>query len=581
MPNFFTDNDDIQFLFDHMDLRGLAAMMENDFAFAADYEFAPIDADDALDNYRRILEVLGDLAGNVIAPTAEETDRVGNVLNEDGTVTYAPGIAEAIKRLGQADMMGFTLPYRYGGLNCPQLLYSMSNDIVSRADASLMNIYGLQGIAETINAFADDTTKAQYLPDMASGKHTGAMVLTEPDAGSDLQAVKVRAYQDDSGQWFVHGVKRFITNGCGEILLVLARTEPETTDGRGLSLLLVERGPRVKVRRLEEKLGIHGSPTCELFFDDAPARLIGETKRGLVTYVMSLMNGARIGIASQSLGIGEAAYRVARSYAHSRRQFGKAIEDLPAVRELLVDMSVDLQAARALTYYASYCVDLEIGATRKAEGVTPCSDDEQKTAKKQARVYKRYNGLLTPMSKYYASEMSMRVANQAVAVLGGSGYMKDYPVERHLRDSRITTIYEGTTQLQVVAAVRGVTSGTADTLIGELLDRDWPADQQEAVDRLSEARGQMAEAIGFVKSQPGGDYMDLYGRRLVDMAITLIVGALLADHATASPRKQATLGRWLAWKLPQFEADQQMIMTGDRQILQEFEALAGPVPAVE
>ncbi|MCX5758466.1 MAG: acyl-CoA dehydrogenase family protein, partial [Candidatus Hydrogenedentes bacterium] len=274
MANFYTDNDDIKFLFHHLDMARLSAIMEEGFRFRKDFDFAPDSSADAVDNYERILKVVGQLTAEVIAPTAEETDKTGNVLNEDGSVTYAPGIAEALKRLGQADLMGFTLPYRFGGLNCPNLLYTMSNEMISRADASLMNIYGLQGIAETINAFGDEAIKQQYLPPMARGEWTGAMVLTEPDAGSDgsdLQAVKCRAYQDQAGNWFVRGVKRFITNGCGEVLLVLARSEPEITDGRGLSLVVVDRGPKVRVRRLENKLGIHGSPTCELFFDDAPA----------------------------------------------------------------------------------------------------------------------------------------------------------------------------------------------------------------------------------------------------------------------------------------------------------------------
>ena len=411
MANFYLDNEDIQFLFDYHDVAQLAQLVEENFRFCKEFDFAPESIEDAIDNYKRILTILGQLSGDVIWPSAESTDRIGNQLNEDGSVNYAPGIAEAIKRLGQADLMGFTLPYRFGGLNCPELIYTMSNEILSRADASLMNIYGLQGIAETINAFADEQLKQAYLPDMAAGQKTGAMVLTEPDAGSDLQAVKVKAWQDDTGNWFVSGVKRFITNGCGEILLVLARSEENTSDGRGLSLLLVERGPKVKVRRLENKLGIHGSPTCELFFDDAPAQLIGERQRGLVTYVMSLMNGARIGIAAQSLGIAEAAYRVARDYARKRKQYNTAIESFPAVRELLVDMSTDIKAARALTYFASFCVDLEYGTLRKLETGRIDDDSEKKQMKQEARKLKRYNGMLTPMSKYYASEMSMRVAN--------------------------------------------------------------------------------------------------------------------------------------------------------------------------
>ncbi len=583
MANFYTDNEDIQFLFGHMDVTRLAAIMEEDFRFCREFDFAPENAADAIDNYERILTSLGELTAEVIAPTAEETDLIGNKLNEDGSVTYAPGIAEAVKRLGQADMMGFTLPYRFGGLNCPNLIYTMSNEIVSRADASLMNIYGLQGIAETISAFASEEIKQEYLLKMAAGESTGAMVLTEPDAGSDLQAVKTRAYQDGEGNWFVHGVKRFITNGCGEVLLVLARSEPEITDGRGLSLLLVERGPRVKVRRLENKLGIHGSPTCEIFFDDAPAKLIGERQRGLITYVMSLMNGARVGIAAQSLGIAEAAYRVARDYAHSRKQFDTAIENFPAVRELLVRMSVDLQAARALTYRGGFCVDLEYGALKKIEFGDPDSigKDEKKALRQESRKYGRYNKLLTPMSKYYASEMSMRVANDAMSVLGGSGYMKDYPVERHLRDSRITTIYEGTSQLQIIAAVAGMTSGMAKTVIDELISRSWPDDIAPMVGQIKDGLALMDKAVEFVKAQPGMAYRDLCARKLVDIGIYLVVAALFCDQAAAKEEKRTVAKYWLAWRMPEIRMLTEQICSGDEAVVRDFDVLAGPVPVME
>ncbi len=574
MANYFLDNDDVQFLFEHSDLRQLAALYEEGFRFAREFDFAPEDGEDAVDNYRRILTSLGELAGEVIAPTAAETDRVGNVLDEDGSVSYTPGITEAMMRLSQADLMGFTLPYRFGGLNCPQLLYTMSNEIVSRADASLMNLYGLQGIAETINAYADETIKEAVLPAMASGRKTGAMVLTEPDAGSDLQSIKVRAFQDGSGGWFVQGVKRFITNGCGDVLLVLARSEPDIADARGLSLFLVERGPRVKVRRLEEKLGIHGSPTCELFFDDAPAQLVGQRQRGLVTYVMSLMNGARIGIAAQSLGIGEAAYRVARGYAAKRKQFGLEIDRIPAVRELLVDMSVELQAARALTYYASFSVDLEIGTLRRIEGGTN-GEAEGRQAQQEARRLKRVNAMLTPMSKYVASEMSMKVANSAVAVLGGSGYMKDYSVERHLRDSRITTIYEGTSQLQVVAAMGGVAAGTARTLVESLLGRAWPEGVAPLVKQVREGLELLDEAVAFAREQQGAGYLGLYSRRIVDMACSLIIAALLCGQAAASERKLAVARRWLATKLPELRMNREMVCSGDEAVMTQFDELAG------
>ncbi|NLW87274.1 MAG: acyl-CoA dehydrogenase [Planctomycetes bacterium] len=585
MANFYTDNEDIRFLFNHLDLKRIAAITEEDFRFSKEFDIAPTNVEDAVDNYERILDTCGEIAGDMVAPTAENTDLVGNKL-EDGKVTYAPGIANAIYRLGQANLMGFTLPYRFGGLNCPNVVYTMSNDIVSRADAALMNIYGLQGIAETINAFASEEIKQEYLPRMASGEWTGAMVLTEPDAGSDLQAVKTRAYQDENGNWLVRGVKRFITNGCGEVLLVLARTEPEISDGRGLSLLLVERGPKVKVRRLENKLGIHGSPTCEIFFDDAPAKLIGERQRGLITYVMSLMNGARIGIAAQSLGIGEAAVRVARDYAHSRKQFDVAIENFPAVRELLVNMQVDLQAARTLNYFAAYCVDLEVGPMKKLEFGNVTDKDEQKQLKQDARKFGRINKLLTPISKYYASEMSMRVSNDAIAVLGGSGYMKDYSLERLLRDSRITTIYEGTSQLQVVAAIAGVLSGTAEAVINDLIAKPthmdaWPEDIKPMIDEIRKGLADLIEAINFTKGQNGMSHRDLYARKLTDMAIYLIVGALFCDQATASQKKKSVASYWLAWRMPELRMNKERILAANMAPVNEFDVLAGPVPVRE
>ena len=591
MANFFTDNDDIRFLFEHFDLAQLAEGVEEGFRFSREFDFAPTDAADAIDNYRRILDVVGQIAGDVVAPTAEHTDQVGNTLNPDGSVSYAPGIQESLKRLSQADLMGFTLPYRYGGLNAPNLVYTMANEMISRADASLMNIFGLQGIAETINAFASEEIKHEYLPRMASGEWTGAMVLTEPDAGSDLQAVKTSGHdagrekpaavwQDARGNWFVRGVKRFITNGCGEVLLVLARSEPGISDGRGLSLFLVERGPWVKVRRLENKLGIHGSPTCELFFNDAPAKLIGERQRGLITYVMSLMNGARIGIAAQSLGIGEAAYRVARDYASSRKQFGTAIENFPAVRELLVEMSLDIQAARTLTCWACFHVDQEYSALRRLEAGVP-DKEQEKALKGLARKLKRSNTLFTPMAKYYASEMCMRVAMDSVAVLGGSGYMKDYPVERHLRDSRITTIYEGTTQLQVIAAVRGVVSGTAEAYLENLAAGNWPDWAGPLVEQFNQGRALLTEAIAFTKAQGGTEYMDLHGRKLVDIAIALLVGYWFCKQGVDKPAKQVVARRWLLTRMPEIRKLHAMVTSGDRSAISDFDTLAAPVPAAD
>ena len=577
MSNFYKDNPDIEKTIDALDLSEVAELCEQGFRFAKEYDFAPTDAADAIDNYKRALDVCGDISGNRIAPTAEETDKVGNILNEDGSVTYAPGIALAIKLFGRAGLSGATIPYYLGGLNMPCVVLTACNDIVSRADASLMNIFGLQGIAETINQFASEEIKAEYVPKLCDGTYTGAMVLTEPDAGSDLQSVKTTAFQDENGNWFVNGVKRFITNGCGDVLLVLARTEPEFSDGRGLSCLLVEKCPQVKVRRLEHKLGINGSPTCELVFSNAPAKLIGQRKRGLITYVMSLMNGARVGISAQGTGIGEASYRAARDYAASRRQFGVSIDTFPALRELMCDMSVDLQAARLLAYYSSKCVDLEMGLSKKFESLkgTPESQD----VRKRMKLYAGFNKMLTPMAKYYASEMSMRVSNGAVAVLGGSGYMKDYPVERYLRDARITTIYEGTSQLQVVAAIAGVTAGLYKEVIADALSGVELSDGLKA--RLSKVDALVAEldaAVEYVKGRAEGKaYHDLHARQLVDGAIAAVVAALFVRFAAKFPEKEPALDYWLAAKFPTALAELQKAKSGYFASVSDFDKIA---PAV-
>lgn len=581
MANFFQDNDDIQFLFSHLDLAEIAAIQEDGFTRSdgPGSEYAPVDAADAIDNYRRILTIVGDIAANHVAPRAERTDREGNIRNDDGTVTLGDSVRENLKVLGQADLMGFTLPRQYGGLNCPNLIYTMATEIVSRADASLMNLFGLQGIAETINAFADESIKAEYLPRFSRGEVTGAMVLTEPDAGSDLQAVSLRAWQDDDGQWRLTGVKRFITNGCGDILLTLARSEPDVKDGRGLSLFLAERCGRIKVRHLEEKLGIHGSPTCELVYDDAPAKLIGERQRGLITYVWSLMNGARVGIAAQAVGIAEAAFRVARQYAHTRKQFGMPIERFPAVAEMVTDMKIAIEAARALTYETSRLCDLENNNLRVLELHPPADKEELKGRKDIARSLKRLNGMLTPMSKYYASEMCVRVASDAIQVLGGSGYMADYPAERHFRDARITTIYEGTSQLQIVAAVRGVCSGAFEKRVEEL-ERHEYTDKllHELKQKLDDAKQLVLKGVGFVK-QRGADYMDLYGRKLVDAAAAVLIGHLFLGQAAANERKKQVARRFIDSQLPAIRRDIELVCSGDQSVLEDYHTLAGPPPA--
>ena len=577
MANFYKDNKDIENVIDALDLSEVATLLEEDFRFAKEYDFAPKDAVDAIDNYKRAIEVCGDVMANRIAPTAEETDKVGNVLNGDGSVTRAPGIELAIKLFGKTGLMGVQIPYYLGGLNMPCTVLTACNDIVSRGDASLMNIFGLQGIAEIINAFGDEEMKKQYVPKLVSGEQTGAMVLTEPDAGSDLQSVKTSARQDADGRWFVNGVKRFITNGCGEVLLVLARTEEGTTDGRGLSCLLVEKGPWVKVRRLENKLGIHGSPTCEMVFTEAPAKLIGQRKRGLITYVMTLMNGARMGIAAQGVGIGEAAYRAARDYAASRKQFGNTIDNLAPIREILSTMSVECQAARALTYYAAKNVDLETGLTRKFDKLK--GSPEAPAVRTRMKLHSAFNKMLTPMAKYYGSEMSMRNAMSAISVLGGSGYMKDYPVERYLRDSRITTIYEGTSQLQVVAAVAGVMGGLVKDVIVDIFGKeDWQGEHP----RMTKLLGELDAAIEYVKGREDArSYADLSARKLVDAGIALVVTALFYQMSLKFPEKDKALMHWMMVEFPRVRAGLEQVTSGYAGSVADFEVLAPAVPAVD
>ena len=578
MGNFFLDNQDIQFLFDHIDLEELAGIQEKDTA-NGEADYVPVDEADTVDGYRRILQIVGQVAGETIAPNAEQVDQEGNTLNDDGTVTLHPLVQENLKRMTQAELMGFTLPRKYGGLNCPNLIYTMGTEIVSRADGSFMNMFGLQGIAETVNAFAGDEIKDEVLPRFAEGEVTGAMVLTEPDAGSDLQAVRLRAYQDEQGNWFLNGVKRFITNGCGEILLVLARSEPDSTDGRGLSLFIAERSEKVRVRHLENKLGIHGSPTCELVFDDTPARLVGERQRGLITYVLALMNGARVSIAAQSLGIAEAAYRLARTYAHTRHQFGGPIERLPAVAEMVTDMQVAIEAARALNYETSRICDRENNNLRILETSSNLEKDEKKERKQLSRQLKRLNAMLTPMSKYYCSEMCCRVADTAIQVLGGSGYMKDYAAERYLRDARITTIYEGTSQLQVVAAIRGVASGVFDGYAAEFEKTDFDDPLlAELKETLAEARRQVVEAADFAKKK-SSSYLELSGRRLVDGAIAVLCGHLLLGQGAVNDRKKRVAKRFIQSQLSVLRMSCEQVLAGDTAPMDEYELLAGPVPS--
>jgi hypothetical protein len=540
MSNFYSDNPDLQATLRRLDLARVVRLREDDYRQAGEFAYAPRDFEDALDSYERALAIAGDIAGEFVEPRAEDVDRAGSEL-VDGEVCYAPGIAQSLERLKQADLMGITLPRKYGGLNFPVSVSVMIVEMVSRADPALMNIFGLQDIGETVNKFADDEMKAAYLPRFASGEVTASMALTEPEAGSDLQNVQLKATLADDGTWRLSGVKRFITNGCGQLSLVLARSEEGTTDGRGLSMFLYERDEHMRIRRLEDKLGIHGSPTCELQFDDAPALLVGERRRGLTTYVMSLMNGARIAIAAQAQGIAEAAYRAAAKYAQERVQFGAPIGELTAVRAMLADMKVSLEAARALLYETALIVDMkEVLEHRIAQltgdGAPEGAADELKALRAELKKYTRLAALFTPMAKACCTEMANTVAYESLQIHGGSGYMRDFAVERHSRDARITNIYEGTTQLQVVAAIGGVLGGTLAARLDEYDVEDFGA-TPELLARVRDARSRLAEAIARVREQDDVRYRDFHARRLVEMAIDVSCGYLMLRAAQDDARK--------------------------------------------
>ena len=540
MSNFYTDNADLQATLRRLDLARIVRLREDDFRQAEDFSYAPRDHEDAIDSYERALTIVGEIAGEFIEPRAEAVDRAGSELI-DGEVCYAPGIEEALERLRQADLMGITLPRAYGGLNFPASIGVMIVEMVSRADPALMNIFGLQDIAETVNKFASDEIKSAYLPRFASGEVTGSMALTEPEAGSDLQNVQLKATEAGDGTWRLNGVKRFITNGCGRISLVLARSEEGTTDGRGLSMFLYERDEHMRIRRLEDKLGIHGSPTCELQFDDAPALLIGDRRRGLTTYVMSLMNGARIAIAAQAQGIAEAAYRAAAKYAGERVQFGAPIGELTAVRAMLADMKVELEATRALLYETASIVDMKESLEHRlwhltGKGSHEAGADRVKELRAELKTYTRLAALFTPMAKAACTEMANRIAYESLQIHGGSGYMRDFAVERHARDARITNIYEGTTQLQVVAAIGGVLGGTLAARLDEYDAEDLGA-TPELLERVRQAKSRLMETVTRVRELNDVRFRDFHGGRLVEMAIDVICAYLVLRSAQDDSRK--------------------------------------------
>lgn len=529
MANNYTDHPELKFELNHPLMKRIVELKERDFRDKDSYDYAPLDFEDAMDSYDRVLDITGEIAGTTIADNAEGVDLEGPH-HEGDRVRYASGTADNLDAMVKAGLNGMTMPRRYGGLNFPITPYTMCAELVAASDAGFGNIWSLQDCIETLYEFGNEDQHSRFIPRICAGE-TMSMDLTEPDAGSDLQSVMLKAtYSEEEGCWLLNGVKRFITNGDANLHLVLARSEEGTTDGRGLSMFIYDKNSGgVNVRRIENKLGIHGSPTCELVYKNAHAELCGDRKLGLIKYVMALMNGARLGIAAQSVGISQAAYNEGLTYARDREQFGKAIINFPAVYDMLALMKAKLDAGRALLYQCARYVDIykaldDIARERK---LTPEERKEQKNFSKLA-------DSLTPLAKGMNSEYCNQNTYDAIQIHGGSGFMMDYPIQRYYRDARITSIYEGTTQLQVVAAIRYVTNGSYLAQAREFEQAEVSEAMKPLVARAKAMADKLEEATTRVKEAGDAAFHDICARHLVEMAADVIMLHLLIHNATAN-----------------------------------------------
>lgn len=529
MANNYTDHPELKFELNHPLMKRIVELKERDFRDKDSYDYAPLDFEDAMDSYDRVLDITGEIAGTTIADNAEGVDLEGPH-HEGDRVRYASGTTDNLDAMVKAGLNGMTMPRRYGGLNFPITPYTMCAELVAASDAGFGNIWSLQDCIETLYEFGNEDQHSRFIPRICAGE-TMSMDLTEPDAGSDLQSVMLKAtYSEEEGCWLLNGVKRFITNGDADLHLVLARSEEGTTDGRGLSMFIYDKNSGgVNVRRIESKLGIHGSPTCELVYKNAHAELCGDRKLGLIKYVMALMNGARLGIAAQSVGISQAAYNEGLAYARDREQFGKAIINFPAVYDMLALMKAKLDAGRALLYQCARYVDIykaldDIARERK---LTPEERKEQKNFSKLA-------DSLTPLAKGMNSEYCNQNTYDAIQIHGGSGFMMDYPIQRYYRDARITSIYEGTTQLQVVAAIRYVTNGSYLAQAREFEQAEVSEAMKPLVARAKAMADKLEEATTRVKEAGDAAFHDICARHLVEMAADVIMLHLLIHNATAN-----------------------------------------------
>ncbi len=529
MANYYTDHPEIEFHLDHPLMKRIVELKEKGYADKDQFADAPVCYEDAIENYKRVLDITGDVAANIIEPNSELVDLEGPHL-VDGRMVYASKTVENIDATCKAGLWGVSMPRKYGGLNLPNVVFSMLSEVISAADAGFQNIWSLQSCIDTLYEFGSEEQRQKYIPRVCEGASM-SMDLTEPDAGSDLQRVMLKATQDEDGTWRLNGVKRFITNGDSDIHLVLARSEEGTHDGRGLSMFIYDKqSGGVTVRHIEHKLGIHGSPTCELVFKNAKAELCGSTRMGLIKYVMALMNGARLGIAAQSVGVEQEAYNEGLSYAKERMQFGKKIISFPAVYDMLSRMKAKLDAGRSLLYQTARYVDLykaleDIGRDRK---LTP---EERQELKK----WNRLADAFTPLAKGTNSEWANQNAYDAISIHGGSGFIMEYKSQRLFRDARIFSIYEGTTQLQVVAAIRYITNGTYLNIMKEMLQGEVSESLKPLQERVAKLVATYEACLDKVKAGANQDEHDFLGRRLYDMTADIVASLLILDDATRAP----------------------------------------------
>lgn len=529
MANYYTDHPEIEFHLNHPLMKRVVDLKERNYAEKDQFEDAPVNYEDAIENYKRLLDITGDVAANIIEPNSEDVDLEGPHL-ENGRMIYASKTFENLDATRKAGLWGLSMPRRYGGLNLPNAIFSMASEIIAAADAGFQNIWSLQSCIDTLYEFGSEEQRQKYIPRICAGE-TMSMDLTEPDAGSDLQRVMLKATQDEDGTWRLNGVKRFITNGDSDIHLVLARSEEGTKDGRGLSMFIYDkRDGGVTVRHIEHKLGIHGSPTCELVYKNAKAELCGNTRLGLIKYVMALMNGARLGIAAQSVGVEQEAYNEGLAYAKERAQFGEKIINFPAVYDMLSRMKAKLDAGRSLLYCCARYVDI-YKALEDIARDTKLTPEERQEMKK----YTRLADAFTPLAKGMNSEYANQNAYDAISIHGGSGFIMEYKCQRLFRDARIFSIYEGTTQLQVVAAIRYITNGTYLSIIKEMLESEVSDDLKALKERVAKLVALYEAAINKVKEANDQAVHDFLARRLYNMTGDIVMSLLILDDATKAP----------------------------------------------